>query len=90
MLKPQLYILKENCSLARPGLAFEAEGHGDYSYDSAFKEASLILYRSKVDALVCGNDLMAIGARCGNMSAQTHNRTSGVASIWRTGAKLGI
>jgi DNA-binding LacI/PurR family transcriptional regulator len=50
-------------ALARHGLDFEAEGHGDYSYDSGFKEASLILHRSKVDALVCGNDVMAIGAR---------------------------
>ena len=50
-------------ALARHGLGFEAEGHGDYSYDSGFKEASLILHRSKVDALVCGNDVMAIGAR---------------------------
>jgi DNA-binding LacI/PurR family transcriptional regulator len=55
-------------ALARHGLAFEAEGHGDYSYDSGFKEASLILHRSKVDALVCGNDVMAIGAR----DAATH------------------
>src|SRR4029077_13493855 len=50
-------------ALARHGLTFEAEGHGDYSYDSGFKEASLILHRSQVDALVCGNDVMAIGAR---------------------------
>jgi DNA-binding LacI/PurR family transcriptional regulator len=50
-------------ALARHGLGFEAEGHGDYSYDSGFKEASLLLRRSKVDALVCGNDVMAIGAR---------------------------
>lgn len=50
-------------ALARHGLTFEAEGHGDYSYDSGFKEASLLLRRSKVDALVCGNDVMAIGAR---------------------------
>jgi DNA-binding LacI/PurR family transcriptional regulator len=50
-------------ALARHGLRFEAEGHGDYSYDSGFKEASLLLRRSKVDALVCGNDVMAIGAR---------------------------
>ena len=50
-------------ALARHGLAFEAEGHGDYSYDSGFKETSLILHRSKIDALVCGNDVMAIGAR---------------------------
>jgi DNA-binding LacI/PurR family transcriptional regulator len=50
-------------ALTRHGLAFEAEGHGDYSYDSGFKEASLLLRRSKVDALVCGNDVMAIGAR---------------------------
>jgi len=50
-------------ALARHGLTFEAEAHGDYSYDSGFKEASLLLRRSKVDALVCGNDVMAIGAR---------------------------
>ena len=50
-------------ALARHGLAFEAEAHGDYSYDSGFKEASLFLRRSKVDGLVCGNDVMAIGAR---------------------------
>ena len=50
-------------ALARHGLAFEAEAQGDYSYDSGFKEASLLLRRLKVDALVCGNDVMAIGAR---------------------------
>ncbi|MFY9987697.1 MAG: LacI family DNA-binding transcriptional regulator [Chthoniobacterales bacterium] len=50
-------------ALARHGLVFEAEAHGDYSYDSGFKEASLLLRRTKVDALVCGNDIMAIGAR---------------------------
>ncbi len=52
-----------NNALVRFGLAFEAEGHGDYSYEAGFKEASLILCRSKIDALVCGNDVMAIGAR---------------------------
>jgi DNA-binding LacI/PurR family transcriptional regulator len=52
-----------SAALTRHGLAFEAEGQGDYSYDSGFKEASLLLRRSKVDALVCGNDVMAIGAR---------------------------
>jgi DNA-binding LacI/PurR family transcriptional regulator len=52
-----------NSALARHGLGFEAEGHGDYSYESGFKEASLLLRRSKVDGLVCGNDVMAIGAR---------------------------
>ena len=50
-------------ALARHGLTFQAEAHGDYSYDSGFKEASLLLRRSKVDAMVCGNDVMAIGAR---------------------------
>jgi DNA-binding LacI/PurR family transcriptional regulator len=50
-------------ALARHGLTFQAEAHGDYSYDSGFKEASLLLRRSRVDALVCGNDVMAIGAR---------------------------
>jgi DNA-binding LacI/PurR family transcriptional regulator len=52
-----------SAALGRHGLAFEAEAHGDYSYDSGFKEASLLLRRKKLDALVCGNDVMAIGAR---------------------------
>ncbi len=50
-------------ALREHGLAFEAEGHGDYSYDSGFKEAVVLLRRSKVDAVVCGNDVMAIGVR---------------------------
>jgi DNA-binding LacI/PurR family transcriptional regulator len=50
-------------ALVRLGLAFAAEGHGDYSYEAGFKEASLLLSRSKIDALICGNDVMAIGAR---------------------------
>jgi DNA-binding LacI/PurR family transcriptional regulator len=52
-----------SAALDRQGLTFEAEVHGDYSYDSGFKEASLLLRRSKIDALICGNDVMAIGAR---------------------------
>ncbi|MCX5496801.1 substrate-binding domain-containing protein [Kaistia dalseonensis] len=50
-------------ALARHGLAFEAEAHGDYSYESGFKEAVPLLHRSRIDALICGNDVMAIGAR---------------------------
>jgi DNA-binding LacI/PurR family transcriptional regulator len=51
-----------NAALDRHGLTFEAEAHGDYSYDSGFKEASLLLRRTKIDALICGNDVMAMGA----------------------------
>lgn len=50
-------------ALARHGLAFEVEAHGDYSYESGFKEAVPLLHRSKIDGLICGNDVMAIGAR---------------------------
>jgi DNA-binding LacI/PurR family transcriptional regulator len=50
-------------ALHKHGLAFESEGHGDYSYDSGFKEAVVLLRRSRVDALICGNDVMAIGVR---------------------------
>ncbi|AHK47258.1 putative transcriptional regulator PurR (plasmid) [Ensifer adhaerens OV14] len=50
-------------ALGKHGLAFVAEGHGDYGYDSGFKEAVVLLRRSKVDAVVCGNDVMAIGVR---------------------------
>jgi DNA-binding LacI/PurR family transcriptional regulator len=52
-----------SAALARHGLAFEAEAQGDYSYDSGFKEAALLLRRSRLDTLVCGNDVMAIGVR---------------------------
>ena len=48
-------------ALEKHGLAFEAEGHGDYSYESGFKEAVVLLRRSKVDVVVCGNDVMAFG-----------------------------
>ncbi len=51
-----------SAALDRHGLTFEAEAHGDYSYDSGFKEASLLLRRTKIDGLICGNDVMAIGA----------------------------
>jgi DNA-binding LacI/PurR family transcriptional regulator len=51
-----------SAALDRHGLTFEAEAHGDYSYDSGFKEASLLLRRTKIDALICGNDVMAMGA----------------------------
>lgn len=50
-------------ALEKHGLDFIAEGHGDYSYDAGFKETVMLLRRSKVDAVVCGNDVMAIGAR---------------------------
>lgn len=50
-------------ALAEHGLSFMAESHGDYSYESGFKEAVVLLRRSPIDAVVCGNDVMAIGVR---------------------------
>lgn len=44
-------------------LAFDVVEHGDYSYESGYKEAVLLLRRSRPDAIVCANDLMAIGAK---------------------------
>lgn len=49
-------------ALGKRGLKFKAEALGDYSYDSGFKEAVLLLHRNDVDAIVCGNDVMAFGA----------------------------
>lgn len=50
-------------ALAAHGLKFEAFGRGDYSYESGFKEAVLLLRRHRqIDALICGNDVMAFGA----------------------------
>jgi DNA-binding LacI/PurR family transcriptional regulator len=50
-------------ALAAHGLTFVSESHGDYSYESGFKEAVVFLRRSAIDAVVCGNDVMAIGVR---------------------------
>ena len=49
-------------ALVDRGLSFEATGRGDYTYDSGYKETVLLLRRHKIDALICGNDVMAIGA----------------------------
>lgn len=50
-------------ALAQHGLAFELVEHGDYSYESGYKEAALLLRRTKPDAIICANDLMAIGVK---------------------------
>ena len=47
-------------ALAVRGLSFEAVGHGDYSYESGYKEAMALL-RTRLGVIVCANDLMAAG-----------------------------
>lgn len=49
-------------ALNKHGLSFIAKGSGDYSYENGYKEAIMLLRRNNIDALVCGNDVMAIGA----------------------------
>lgn len=50
-------------ALARHGLAPAAERRGDYSVDSGLAQAlALLTGPDRPDALVCGNDAMAIGA----------------------------
>ena len=44
-------------------LAFDVVEHGDYSYESGYKEAVLLLRRSRPDVIVCANDLMAVGVK---------------------------
>ncbi|MHA6689709.1 LacI family DNA-binding transcriptional regulator [Devosia sp. A449] len=50
-------------ALAAHGLAFAIVEHGDYSYESGYQEADLLLRRSRPDVIVCANDLMAIGVQ---------------------------
>ena len=50
-------------ALQQHGLSFQVVEHGDYSYESGFKESVLLLRRMRPDVLVCANDLMAIGGR---------------------------
>ncbi|MBO9591020.1 LacI family DNA-binding transcriptional regulator [Devosia sp.] len=50
-------------ALEAQGLAFDVVEHGDYSYESGYKEAVLLLRRARPDVIVCANDLMAIGVK---------------------------
>ena len=50
-------------ALQQHGLSFQVVEHGDYSYESGFKESVLLLRRMRPDVLVCANDLMAIGGK---------------------------
>jgi Periplasmic binding protein-like domain len=88
---PVGYTLRKkwfNTASARHGLTFEAEGHGDYSYDSGFKEASLLLRRSKFDELVCGNDVMAIGARDAAISLLNRHVPGDLAIVGQDGITM--
>jgi DNA-binding LacI/PurR family transcriptional regulator len=50
-------------ALRKHDMVFEVVEHGDYSYESGYKEAVLLLRRIRPDVIVCANDLMAIGAK---------------------------
>lgn len=50
-------------ALKAHGQTFDAVVHGDYSYESGYKEAVLLLRRMQPDVIVCANDLMAIGVK---------------------------
>jgi DNA-binding LacI/PurR family transcriptional regulator len=52
-----------SAALQSHGLGFDLVEHGDYSYDSGYKEAALMLRRTRPDAVICANDLMAIGVQ---------------------------
>jgi len=50
-------------ALQKNGLSIEFTAHGDYTYESGYKEAALFLRRVQPDAVICSNDLMAIGVK---------------------------
>ena len=53
-----------SAALAKHDLRFVVEGHGDFDYDSGFKEASILLSQyPSLDAVIAANDAMAIGIR---------------------------
>ncbi|HAF70830.1 TPA: LacI family transcriptional regulator [Candidatus Acetothermia bacterium] len=49
-------------AMEEAGLAPVAVRHGNFTYESGYELARGILEKGKVDAIMCGNDLMAIGA----------------------------
>ena len=74
--------------LQSAGLPFEAEAFGDYCYNSGFKEAVLLLHRSKVDAIICGNDVMAIGARDAARRVLGKNTPDDIAIVGQDGIAM--
>jgi DNA-binding LacI/PurR family transcriptional regulator len=52
-----------DAALATHGLSFDVVEHGDYSYESGYKEGVMLLRRARPDVVVCANDLMAIGVK---------------------------
>jgi DNA-binding LacI/PurR family transcriptional regulator len=70
------------------GLAFEAEAFGDFGYDSSFKETVPLIHRSKCDAIICGNDVMAIGARDAARSVLGLEAPKDVAIVGQDGIAL--
>ena len=52
-----------SAALAAHRLSFDTVVHGDYSYESGYKEGVLLLRRSRPDVVICANDLMAIGVQ---------------------------
>jgi DNA-binding LacI/PurR family transcriptional regulator len=50
-------------ALKKNGLSIEFAAHGDYSYESGYKEAALFLRRAQPDVVICANDLMAVGVK---------------------------
>lgn len=50
-----------SAALALHGLAFEKVAHGNYSYESGYKEAVLLMRQPICDVVICANDLMAVG-----------------------------
>jgi DNA-binding LacI/PurR family transcriptional regulator len=75
-------------ALTKRGLAFETQAFGDYSYDSGFKEAVLLLHRDKVDAIICGNDVMAIGARDAARRVLGKNTPDDIAIVGQDGIAM--
>jgi len=49
-------------AMEQAGLAPVAVRHGNFTYESGYELARSILEKEEVDAIMCGNDLMAIGA----------------------------
>ncbi|NVO24727.1 LacI family DNA-binding transcriptional regulator [Donghicola mangrovi] len=52
-------------SLAKAGLDLTAEVTGDYTVESGFRAVEALLSQAPVDAILCANDAMAIGAISG-------------------------
>lgn len=75
-------------ALKRHGLDIKAVRQGDFTYESGFKETMMLLHQGGFDAIIGGNDVMAIGARDAAVKAFSRRVPEDIAIIGQDGIDM--